>query len=431
MDAYTLKDEFFAGVERAVELIRTGSDYDLNGNVSTIESLQGIHDYILDRCTYDRTSLNTYLTSSDDSVKKRCASIFTPAGVFVDLVSSGIVCEGYGRAFKILCDCFDIPCVMIAGKASSGASIGHLWNAVCLNDVWYLVDLTWDDKDPNPAIYTYFLCGNAAVPGRISSGLLSGNETIDNSGFVHRKFTFTYPVITDHVHSLSEALPESVTCTGYHTYVCSDDGIGYSCRDESVTAAGHTVNDEWICSVCGMDCSAQNTGTPSQEIDIETETALIEPQPDSETDQDSESDTELQMIEEDIPNESAPVNETKPSTEKVQETAAVPATGNKQTESLPSVKKAEIKYVKASGSKKVKIKWKKVSGADGYEIIWSRKKTMKNATIKVIKDASKKKVTVKVAQKGKRYYFRVRAWRKVNGVRLYGPWSARKSVVVK
>lgn len=61
---------------------------------------------------------------------------------------SGPVCEGYARAFKILCDKLGILCVLEDGYAKPTAdSTGtfHMWNAVKLGDQWFGTDVTWND----------------------------------------------------------------------------------------------------------------------------------------------------------------------------------------------------------------------------------------------------------------------------------------------
>ena len=61
----------------------------------------------------------------------------------------GPVCEGYSRAFKVLCDKINIPCILAVGDAKSskeGESESHMWNEVKMNDgKWYAVDVTWND----------------------------------------------------------------------------------------------------------------------------------------------------------------------------------------------------------------------------------------------------------------------------------------------
>ena len=86
------------------------------------------------------------------------------------------VCEGYARAFKLICDRLDIPCVLVSGVATNSAGSGaHMWNYVQMDDSnWYAVDVTWDDPtvsgaSGNVSGYerdTYFLVGsNTPVDG--------------------------------------------------------------------------------------------------------------------------------------------------------------------------------------------------------------------------------------------------------------------------
>jgi hypothetical protein len=76
--------------------------------------------------------------------------VFSPLSALGSLTGAdGPVCEGYARAFKILCDQKSIPCVLAPGVAkSTSLSKGedHLWNEVGMDDgKWYAVDVTWND----------------------------------------------------------------------------------------------------------------------------------------------------------------------------------------------------------------------------------------------------------------------------------------------
>lgn len=61
------------------------------------------------------------------------------------------VCAGYASLFKALCDFAGLDCEVVKGYVRNGyRGIGnediienHAWNAVLLNDEWYLVDVTW------------------------------------------------------------------------------------------------------------------------------------------------------------------------------------------------------------------------------------------------------------------------------------------------
>lgn len=92
-------------------------------------------------------------------------------------------------------------------------------------------------------------------------------------------------------------------------------------------------------------------------------------------------------------------------------------------------KKAVVKKVRALGKKKVKITVKKTSEKiNGYEIVLSVKKNFKNAK----KVTTKKNViTVSKLKAGKKYYVKVRAFKKVGNKKVYGNYSTVKKVTVK
>lgn len=90
--------------------------------------------------------------------------------------------------------------------------------------------------------------------------------------------------------------------------------------------------------------------------------------------------------------------------------------------------KAKIVSVKSVSKKGVKITWNKVKTAKGYQIKYSAKKNMKGAKTATSGSLSKKITKLK---SGKRYYFKVRAYKSADGSRIYGGWSSTKSVKVK
>ena len=72
-------------------------------------------------------------------------------------------------------------------------------------------------------------------------------------------------------------------------------------------------------------------------------------------------------------------------------------------------------------------KWKKSSGVDGYQIRYSLKKNMKGSkTVTAGKNAVSKKV--KKLKSRKTYYIKIRAYKTVNGKKLFGKWSNKKTV---
>lgn len=50
------------------------------------------------------------------------------------------VCLGYTKMFQYLCKKVGIPCTVVTGVNENG--VGHAWNAVCIDNQWYMVDCT-------------------------------------------------------------------------------------------------------------------------------------------------------------------------------------------------------------------------------------------------------------------------------------------------
>ena len=92
--------------------------------------------------------------------------------------------------------------------------------------------------------------------------------------------------------------------------------------------------------------------------------------------------------------------------------------------------KPAIKTIKA-GKKKATVKWGKIKGANGYVIYRSVKKSKGYKAVKTITRGGTVSFINKKLKKGKRYYFKVRAYRTVNGKKVYSSYSAVKSVKVK
>lgn len=107
----------------------------------------------------------------------------------------------------------------------------------------------------------------------------------------------------------------------------------------------------------------------------------------------------------------------------------------KPTKPVVKTKKATIKKLTPK-KKALKVTWKKVSGAKGYEIklATNKKFTRNKKTVKVKKGSATSK-TVKKLKSGKKYFVKIRAYKKVTidgyTVTANGPWSKVKSKKVK
>lgn len=96
---------------------------------------------------------------------------------------------------------------------------------------------------------------------------------------------------------------------------------------------------------------------------------------------------------------------------------------------------AKVKLTKLTALKghKIKAKWNKCStSATGYQIYWAKDKKFKKVVAKTTtKGRSKVTYTGKNFTKGRKYYVRIRAYKKAGGKTYYGAWSNIKAKTAK
>ena len=95
------------------------------------------------------------------------------------------------------------------------------------------------------------------------------------------------------------------------------------------------------------------------------------------------------------------------------------------------VARPAIKSLTNSASKKMTVKWAKNAKANGYQIQYSLKSNFSGAKKW---DSKKNSIVSKVfgsLTKGKKYYVRMRTYKKVGSKYYYSTWSATKTVVIK
>ncbi len=86
------------------------------------------------------------------------SKIFFPSSCLLSPYKT--VCDGYSKAFKMICDANNIPSIIVVGYGGTSEDDwgGHAWNYVQLEDGrWYALDLTWIDSAQTK---DYFLIGS-------------------------------------------------------------------------------------------------------------------------------------------------------------------------------------------------------------------------------------------------------------------------------
>lgn len=100
---------------------------------------------------------------------------------------------------------------------------------------------------------------------------------------------------------------------------------------------------------------------------------------------------------------------------------------SKTVSAKPVPAKAALSSVKNSASKTATVKWEKVSGASGYEIYRATSKNGKYQKVTTVKKGGTTSYKNTKLKKGKTYYYKVRAYRTVNGKKVYGAYSEVKA----
>ena len=98
------------------------------------------NNYLIDNCVYDEEAADDHEVIAHEN------------DAYGAIVDGKAVCEGYSRAFQLLCNKMGLDCVCIAGIADE---IGHEWNCVKVDGEWYQVDVTWNDHETPACVNDY------------------------------------------------------------------------------------------------------------------------------------------------------------------------------------------------------------------------------------------------------------------------------------
>lgn len=125
-----LKNAEIAGKEAKAVIARL-----IKSGMSDLEKETAIHDYLLDKITYDWQYYSYNIKTGTD-----------PGGIYGALVEGISVCEGYAKAMNVLGQLAGLDIMYISGTAQGGSP--HAWNLIKINGSYAHVDATWDDGNP-------------------------------------------------------------------------------------------------------------------------------------------------------------------------------------------------------------------------------------------------------------------------------------------
>ena len=238
--------EFQTHVSDAVNSISA----EFTEDMSDARKMKQIHDYICAKCVYQE---GTYAHSA--------------YGTFYN---GKVVCEGYAKAFKILCNRMGLTCVLGSGTVHKTSSDGaHMWNYVLLDGGWYMVDVTWDDGNTLSNRYLFVGSESDGVYYKISEERT--NYTIFSNSTIYG-FKFVQPVLQeDTYHEKIEAgyIPASCESSGQQTWRCQ---LCNEITQEEIPAAGHSFGEWKIITKASCEQSGVQSRTCQNCQKTETET---------------------------------------------------------------------------------------------------------------------------------------------------------------
>lgn len=396
---------------------------------STEQKAKAAHDLIAKKVQYD----DNYLTNPENPFHQSAYSVFC---------DDHSVCAGYTKAFEILMNGAGIDTIAVL-------STDHAWNMIKINDSWYHMDCTWDDMDGYSGyamIYNFFNRSEAVIRS-------DGTHEIE-SMFNGKLPASTLDSGAGNTSIGKCATPSKKTAAPEITCKAVQNGV-------QVTINSATPNTEIYYTVNGQDAFSSYTKSQryKQPFIISKETSI---KAIAVKDTYWNSDQTEKTVDGRIYTVNFKSNGgSSVSKQYVQHNKTIKKSSNPKRSKYTfvgwysdskltkawdfntkitsgktlyakwkkiSLKKAVISKVKNVSGKKIKVTVKKVSGADGSQIQYSTKSNMKSAKTVT---SSKTTTTISKLSKGKKYYVRVKAYKKDStGKKVAGKWSKVKNLKV-
>ncbi len=257
---YTLVQRSTAAQEAYVDVRVKEIIPSLIGNTD-YETLKNIHDYVCETVTYNHDSNGV-------------SGVNEKQLVYSALTKHTVVCGGYATFFYRLAKEAGFKVRVIVCNDSE-EEFNHAWNLVELDEKWYYVDCTWDDNDnavdcdnstvtEQKTVYTYFLNGssdfkNHLTPNKYYVGIT--NDKISSFNVGESSYAFNSSCSG---HDFEFIKNEYAPCSEMYCAVYKCKNCGETKR-ERLNPAAHTeaVNEEFprgctysgatefrYCSVC-------------------------------------------------------------------------------------------------------------------------------------------------------------------------------------
>ena len=161
---------------------------EINASMSQYEIELKVHDWLCSITDYD----NDAAGASANRDSRGYEESWTAYGA---IMNGKAVCAGYARAYQLVMNYLGINCTCIMAQSNDQI---HMVNAVCIDNKWYYVDVTWDDDAIGDLdyIHDYFNLSYAEISG--THLVFESFNTLDSSAdFSESKFNIALPEAAD------------------------------------------------------------------------------------------------------------------------------------------------------------------------------------------------------------------------------------------
>lgn len=249
---FSIEGEELKGAMDRFEETVSEAAADAPADGSDFEKELYVNDWLIANCEYDDEAAQS---------ETKLGNEYNSYGALVD---GKAVCEGYAKAFKVLCDRLGVDCVCLSGQCDDDNPIfggNHIWNCVNLDGDWYHVDVTWNDggsdddtlREINEHRYLNLTDSEISADHTVTPLYgSSGDEdiTVCYNSFIpecdsdeYRYFNYMYPTLTSLDDDIGELIA-GIAGEGGELFICNVDGsLDY---DEVYNSVLDSYAYEWL-----------------------------------------------------------------------------------------------------------------------------------------------------------------------------------------
>ena len=423
---------FFTTYEQEKQLDNDIQSY-INGldkNLSDYEKIKTIYNYITSNVKYDNENLNN-------------ESFILKYSAYAAFENKTAICQGYANLLYKMLKEYKVPGVRIVASSS------HAWNIVKFDKIYYCVDSTWDAECKSNGLDCQFF--------------LKGLNTFNNlrehtmqEEYLTTEFVKNYPISNeDYTISNNEENNNGENGTGNNengsnSEVEDSNGTNNSNQNYSNTDSENNTNTGNNTNNTNYNSKSDTTNITYTNPPKVTEFKIKDNYTNKvklKWDKQAQA-TQYKIY---LYNNKTKKYECKKTLSGTSTTATIKGltdgttykfkiqaiNGNNvygeytKLKVTTKPKKVKISKLKAMAKNKITVNWKKINNSNGYMIQYSTNIKFKNAKKIQIKNKKTISKVIKSLKRNKKYYIRIRAYRKVDGKKIYGDYSKTKNIKLK